>query len=66
MVEWGNPGGEIIDEKQINPGPEWQWVEFHRLLGAATNSLDIRFKLAEMANLDIDDVYIYISQDPVH
>jgi hypothetical protein len=64
MVEWGNPGGEIIDEKQINPGPEWQWVEFHRLLGAATNSLDIRFKLAGMTNLDIDDVYIYISQDP--
>lgn len=64
LVEWGNPGGEIIDERPLTPGDTWQWVEFHRLLGPATNSLDIRFKLDGMSNLDVDDVYIYISRDP--
>ncbi len=64
LVEWGNPGGEIIDERGLTPGAEWEWVTFHRLMGPSTNMLDIRFRLDGMAGLEVDDVYIYISNDP--
>ncbi|MCB9508001.1 MAG: hypothetical protein H6697_10080 [Myxococcales bacterium] len=64
IVEWGNPGGEVIDERALSPSPEWQFVSFHRLLGAATNRLDVRFRLDGLSDLEVDDVYVYISNDP--
>ena len=64
VVEWGNPGGEIIDERALAPDSTWQWVEFHRLLGPATNLLDVRFRLDGMSGLEVDDVYVYISNEP--
>lgn len=63
LVEWGNPDGEIIDERLLALSPSWQWVEFHRLMGAATNGVDIRLRLDGMSGLEVDDVYIYISPD---
>ena len=63
LIEWGNPSGQIIDERGLALTDEWQWVEFHRILGAATNSLDLRFRLDELAGLEVDDVYIYISNE---
>jgi hypothetical protein len=66
IVEWGNPGGEIIDERALSPDATWQWVEFHRLLGPATNQLDLRFRLDGMSHLEVDDVYVYISNESEH
>lgn len=63
LVEWGNPDGEVIDERGLSPSAEWEWVEFHRLMGPATNSLDIRFRLDGLSDLEVDDVYVYISNE---
>ena len=61
VTEWGNPDGPIIDERALAPTADWQWVAFDRLLGPATNALDVRFRLDEMTGLEVDDVYVYIS-----
>ena len=63
LVEWGNPGGERIDERGLTLTPEWQWVTFSRLMGPATNRLDVRFRLDGMSGFEVDDVYVYISPD---
>ena len=33
LLEWGNPGGERIDERGLTLTPDWLWVTFSRLLG---------------------------------
>jgi hypothetical protein len=63
VVEWGNRGGEIIDERSLSPDSTWQWVEIHRLLGPATNRLNIRFRLDRVSHLEVDDGYVYIGNE---